>query len=135
MLKFPFLNFWISYQEGLGFQKHRLKWNRNNLCTLIFNTRVISIHVNLSFKVRQTVIFAFCFHKLTLWLWTKLFKISIPQCPYLQMETSKDSGYIKQVRWFNIMINTVTYIILSIVIGFQKKHSFQKSRDSFILSL
>ena len=80
--------------------------------------------------------FYFLLSQINIVTMNKLFKISIfLQYPYLQMETSKDFGYIKQVRWFNIMINTVTYIILSIVIGFQKKYGFQKSRDSFILSL
>lgn len=79
--------------------------------------------------------FRFLLSQINIVTMNKLFKISILQYPYLQMETSKDFGYIKQVRWFNIMINTATYIILSIVIGFQKKYGFQKSRDSFILSL
>lgn len=34
--------------------KHKPNWNGNYLCTLIFNARIISMDVNMSFKVKQT---------------------------------------------------------------------------------
>lgn len=80
---------------SLWVYKCKSNWNGNYLHTLIFNTRIINIGVDMSLKV-----LTFCFHSLTLWLWTSYLKFLCLSFFICKTETFKFWSFIKQVRWY-----------------------------------